>query len=94
MADQEYGDVVVTHIAPRVDAAPERALLSVAFLRDMHGMFMTGPDTLYVGHDAADQPVCYRITGWSAEHQSLIVDLIHEPVQWPGTYPAHGGDRG
>jgi hypothetical protein len=73
MADQEYVSIVLTRTTPRVDVAPETALVSVQLLRDMGGGYFVGPDVIFVGHDPDGVAVYYQIVGWHPTEKALIV---------------------
>lgn len=70
MAEQR--DVIrVTHHAPTVDHAPDRALLSLAAIAAMP--WLPDADRIYVGHDDTG-PVYYQVVGWDATERALIVE--------------------
>ena len=68
--DADFGNIVITRNAPTVDSAPARALVSLGSLN--RGVEPCG-DRLYVGHWRDGTPVYYRVIGWHAERQALVV---------------------
>ena len=71
-----YGELILRRHYPIVVQAPERAVISLEALRQMHQAFFAGPDRIFVGDQGdGESPVYYRVTGWDAEHRGLIVEL-------------------
>jgi hypothetical protein len=68
----DFGDIHVTRHAPTVDNAPARALIGLSSIR--HGGVEPHGDRLYIGHWRDGQAVYYRVIGWHAERQALIVE--------------------
>ena len=73
MADQRYDDIVITRGAPRVDEAPEYALIEIALLCDMAGGYFISQDVIFIGLDQGDEAIYYRVVGWNCDEKALVV---------------------